>query len=93
MRYFVVGDTHGRHDDEPIAAFDQVHGHTPHRDGPRVYHQPSGAFTINLDVGASAGWAEKGDPRAKRIVGLWLDADGQPPSWEVAEETFVEYVE
>lgn len=56
-------------------AFRQVHGHTPHRNGP---FKRDGA--LNLDVGVSNGWPERHIPPAKRTVGAWLNKDGEVES-------------
>lgn len=75
-----------RDDSEPAAPFSQVHGHTPHRDGPHHVERPDRSFVLNLDVGASKGWAARGETAATRIVGVWLDESG-------SLDGYVEYAE
>lgn len=62
---------------EPRATINQVHGHTPLPDGPGR-RDKGDTFAINLDCGGH------GDVR--RIVGLWLDADGTPGEYVEYEQ-------
>lgn len=57
------------------SAFSQVHGHTPNPDGPRFSGDQGGIYRANLDVGARDG----------RVCGLWLDENGRPGLFLVAE--------
>lgn len=65
--------------------FSQVHGHTPQPDGPVFVGDREGVFCANLDVGARARGLWLSDRRPSRVCGLWLDDDGRPGDYVVAE--------